>query len=240
MPFKKPTIVIFDMDGTTVRHINPWVLHVLEKIDDWSFKIGTQLRSIKNAAAKNRKMPKKMPHLLVHRAMHKLRRKPVEEIVQPCDGIYNVLNFLKAHNVALGLASNGLGKGYGHDILEKFGLSAYFRASIFRDDIHRAKPDPEGILLTLERMGITLTAQDHIWYIGDRHKDITAAQAAQAHLPCKIVPLAYGLNASLAVLDNFLDPSEHIILSYGDLLRRLQKILGPVPTQHLDPKAAHI
>ena len=83
MNIEKPTIVLFDMDGTTVRHINPRLLGVLEKIDDGMFKAASWF---------HRKKPhpdfspdlKKKPRLLVHRALHKMRRKEVDQIVQPC------------------------------------------------------------------------------------------------------------------------------------------------------------
>ena len=38
MTLEKPSIVIFDMDGTTVRHVNPKLLHLLEFTDDMIFK----------------------------------------------------------------------------------------------------------------------------------------------------------------------------------------------------------
>ena len=37
MTLERPTIVIFDMDGTTVRHINLMLLHILEKLDDFGY-----------------------------------------------------------------------------------------------------------------------------------------------------------------------------------------------------------
>ncbi len=125
------------------------------------------------------------------------------------------------------LASNGLGKGYGHDILEKFELEKYFRVSIFREDIKKSKPNPEPILLTLRKMEISLTADDVIWYIGDRHKDVTACINAQAHLPCPIVPIAYGFNAAVAVIEKNIGP-DHILMSWFDIYAKLEKLLGNV------------
>ena len=124
MTLPKPDIVIFDMDGTAVRHLNPKLLHVLEWLDDLSFKIRRIATWVFERKAQgplvlddpNRKKPK----LLVHRAIHKIRRKPVEQIVEPCPGLYRVLDLLQAHGVPMAIVSNGLGKGYGHDILQKF------------------------------------------------------------------------------------------------------------------------
>lgn len=232
MTLPAPSIVIFDMDGTTVRHINPALLSLLEKLDDWSYRVNRLLgwlflRQTKGPVFfdEDQVIKRRRPKLLVHRALHKLRRKEVDEIVEPCPGIYSVLNLLQEHHIPMAVASNGLGKGYGHDILEKFDLEHYFRVSIFREDITRAKPDPESILTAIKGLNITLKPQDVIWYIGDRHKDIIAAIAAQTQIPCRIVPIAYGLHAAVAVLEKKLGP-EHIVMSYFDMRNTLKGLFG--------------
>lgn len=233
MTLPRPTIVIFDMDGTTVRHINPRFLHALEFLDDWCFRISKILAWM---SRKDKRMPFITPAdllkrgakrriLIVHRVIHKVRRKPVEQLVAPAPGIYDVLNLLRSHDIPVGLASNSLGKGYGHDILEKFDLAHYFRATIFREDIEKSKPSPESIFKTLSAMQVAPGPQDVIWYIGDRHKDITAAIAAGASLPAKTVAIACGVNAAIAVIEKHLGP-DHIIMSYYDMYNRLLNLLG--------------
>jgi phosphoglycolate phosphatase len=157
--------------------------------------------------------------------MHKFRRKQVDEIVEPCPGIYDVLDLLKAHNIQLGIVSNGLGKGYGHDILTTFELTGYFAVTIFREDITRSKPWPDPLLQALNGLPQPPTKDDVIWYIGDRRKDVKAALAARAHLPCPVIPLAYGLNAAIAVLENNVG-HENIIMAWPDLLPRLRQSLS--------------
>ena len=232
MPLQKPDIVIFDMDGTAVRHINPRLLHILEFLDDMSFKLTRIFTWLFERRAQGPVFiegecfeAKKQPRLLVHRAIHKVRRKPVEQIVEPCPGIYAVLALLDKHNIPMALVSNGLGKGYGYDILEKFGLSKYFKATIFREDIEKSKPHPQSLLLSLQRMDITPKDSDVIWYIGDRHKDVKAALAASDHISGTIVPIACALNAAMAALNNGLTP-EHIIMSYFDMHNRLEQMLS--------------
>ena len=81
MSLPKPTIVLFDMDGTTVRHINPRVLGVLEKIDDVIFKATAW--TYRNKPHPDYTLDRiKKPRLLVHRALHKFRRKEVDQIVK--------------------------------------------------------------------------------------------------------------------------------------------------------------
>lgn len=225
--------MIFDMDGTTVRHVNPRVLHALEVIDDLSFKTVKVASWITRRKAQGpiitpedeRAHKRKLPRRLVHRALHHLRRKEVDQIVQPCPGIFEVLDFLKSKNIPIALVSNGLGKGYGHDILEKFDLAKYFGATVFREDIRKSKPDPEPLMLGLERLGVTLTDKDIVWYIGDRHKDITAALALRARIPAGVVPVAYAVNAAVAVIEKGLSP-DHIIMSYYELCEQLQDLLN--------------
>lgn len=229
MTLPRPTIVLFDMDGTTVRHINPRLLQVLESLDDVAHKcahfFSRVLKRHIDAPLLVETRDGKRPKLLVHRAMHKFRRKQVDEIVEPCPGIYDVLDLLKAHDIQLGIVSNGLGKGYGHDILTTFELTGYFAVTIFREDITRSKPWPDPLLQALNGLPQPPTKDDVIWYIGDRRKDVKAALAARAHLPCPVIPLAYGLNAAIAVLENNVG-HENIIMAWPDLLPRLRQSLS--------------
>lgn len=236
MTLPAPTIVIFDMDGTTVRHLNPFVLGLCEAYDDLSFKISRFFGWIFHRRAQGPIIPEidldhdmlRKRRLFVQRALHTLRRASVDKIVEPYPGIYTVLDLLSAHNVPMGLVSNGLGKGYGHEVLETFELSRYYRACVFREDISKSKPHPEPILLALREMNVPITADDVVWYVGDRHKDITAALAAQQHVPCRVVPIAMAMNAAVAAIEKGLGP-EHIMLSYRDMAERLKGLLDSKP-----------
>lgn len=211
---EKPTIVLFDMDGTTVRHVNPFFLSILEWIDDVIYKSSRILFRRKEIVDLSGD-PAVPRGLLVHRALHKIRRRPVDKIVQPCPGVFLLLNLFQKNKIPMGIVSNSLGKGYGHDILEKFRLSSYFDAQIFREDIHRSKPHPDPILRALKALKENPDPHDVVWYIGDRHKDVVAALEADKLSPCKIVPFSYGLNAAVAVLKNNVG-NDHIIMNYPD------------------------
>lgn len=223
MTLQAPGIVLFDMDGTTVRHINPKLLGTLEFLDDCAHRFNRILAKKDHPILPVGHL-EKPPRLLVHRALHRFRKKPVDQIVEPCPGVIRVLDLLKSKNITLGLVSNGLGAGYGHDILEKFDLEKYFDVTIFREDIQRAKPHPDPLLKALSGLR-DLTEQDVIWHIGDRHKDVIAALAAREHLPCTIQPVAYGLHAAIAVLERHVG-TEHIVMSYHDLENKIKKLTG--------------
>ena len=229
MALQKPTIVLFDMDGTTIRHIHPKLLTLLEALDDTGYKAAKYFsrvfrrkiqppRLVTWEGGQRRKLP-------VHRALHRLRRRPVEEIVEPCPGIYGILNALRDAQIPVGLISNGLGKGYGHDILKKFELAQFFNVTLFREDIRRPKPHPDPILRALEQMPRKVSATDVVWFFGDRRKDVQAAVAARAHLPCAIEPFAYNLHAAIAVLEGNIG-TDHIIMGWPDFEPKLKALLN--------------
>ncbi|MDP7142405.1 MAG: HAD-IA family hydrolase [Alphaproteobacteria bacterium] len=237
----KPTIILFDMDGTTVRHINPKLLHLLETLDDYCYKTGKFFSKLFKRKHKHVHLVEfrdgKRQKLLVHRAIHKFRRKTVDQIVEPCPGIHSLLDYLQDHNVRMGIISNGLGKGYGHDVLETFKLDDYYEVKIFREDIKRAKPHPDPIIHAINKMEPDVTENDVIWYIGDRHKDIEAAVAAAGHIPCEIEPFAYNINAALAILRHNFGPN-NIIMSWADFEEKIRQILGGTAPSKTSRKSA--
>ena len=198
--------MLFDLDGTLVHHVNPRVLHLLEVLDDFSHRAGrlvARFRLMRRAKTVQRK-----PRLLVHKAIHKVRRKSVEQMLAPCETMRAVLQQLSAEGVTLGVVSNGLGRGYGHDVLEAFGLKQYFRTTVFREDVGRGKPWPDSIIAALKDLGRDLRPNDVIWYVGDQRKDIGAAQAASALVGRPIRSFALGARAGLAAIEMRLSPSQ--------------------------------
>ena len=220
---QRPTIVLFDMDGTTVRHINPYILGLLEHIDDIIYRVSAWFHSRKPHPDFKIDQTHK-PYLLVHRALHSIRRSPVEQIVQPCPGIFTLLNMIHEAGIPIGIVSNGLGKGYGHDILTKFDLSHFFKAQIFREDIQFSKPHPDPLLRALKQLKDPLSENDVIWYIGDRDKDVTAALAANDILPARVIPFAYGIKAAVVLLKKGQNP-EQIIANYTEFAGRIYSLM---------------
>lgn len=196
-----PTIVLFDLDGTLVHHVNPRVLQTLEFLDDCSHRAARLVARFRLMRRQCVTSPRKTPKLLVHRAIHRVRRKSVEEMLLPCETLRTVLERLRANGVLLAVVSNGLGRGYGHDVLDAFDLKKYFSACIFREDVGRGKPWPDSILAALGGLGRDLRTRDVIWYVGDQRKDIDAAMAASASLARPIVPVALGPRAAMRAVD---------------------------------------
>ena len=208
------------MDGTTVRHVNPVFLGMLETIDNAIHKIGGFIFGQKEIVDFSH-APAAPRGLLVHKMLHKFRRKPVDKIVQPCPGVFLLLNLFKENNIPIGIVSNSLGKGYGHDVLKTFSLEQYYDIEVFREDIIKSKPHPDPILRGLRGIKENPTKDDIVWYFGDRHKDVVATLEANKLTECKIVPFAYGLNSAIAIL-KFNVGNDHIIMSYPDFFRRIK------------------
>lgn len=134
----------------------------------------------------------------------------------------------------MGLISNGLGKGYGYDILKTFDLEKYFETTLFREDIRRAKPYPDPLIQALENLSRKVSEDDVVWYIGDRRKDVLAALAAGSYLPCPVQPFAYNLHAGFAILEHHISP-EHIVLTFQDLEIKLRRIFDSKPGETSNP-----
>jgi phosphoglycolate phosphatase len=217
--------VLFDLDGTLVHHVNPRVLQMLEFLDDCSHR-GGRLAARFRLARRNVAATRKAPKLFVHRAIHRVRRKSVEQMLQPCETMGRVLERLRTEGVTMGVVSNGLGRGYGHDVLEAFELKRFFKTTIFREDVSRGKPSPDSLMAALGNLGRELRRGDVVWYIGDQRKDISAAIAASQQLGVAIRPIALGARAALGAVEARLSPSQ-IMWTPGDFERTVEHMFEP-------------
>ncbi len=81
---------------------------------------------------------------------------------------------LRALGLGLGLVTSGsrervLGE------LDALAIRGYFATVVCAEDVSRRKPDPEGLLLALERVG---AAPEEAAYLGDSPEDVAMAKAA--------------------------------------------------------------
>lgn len=242
LDIEKPTIILLDMDGTLVRHRNKFVLNILERVDDFLTRTGRFMRAFRIRLRRNKNIPKfflpgddsgemgaKRKTMLVHNALHKMRRKEVNQIVRVSSGARKFLDKAKEYGIPMALVSNGLGSGYGHDILKRFQLEGYFATAIFRENYAFAKPYPDPLLRALDDIGRPLKSDDVIWYLGDRNKDVKAAMAAHYYLSSrekkvkKVVPFAYELFSTAffeAVKQGL--PQHHMIGSFKEFTTLLE------------------
>jgi phosphoglycolate phosphatase len=236
MDIEKPTIILLDMDGTLVRHRNKFILNMLERVDDFIVRTGRLFRIFRLRLRRNKNIPRfflpgddsgqlsaKRKTMLVHKTLHKMRRKDVNQIVRISSGARKFLEKAQEYDIPMGLVSNGLGRGYGRDILKSFQLERFFNVAIFREDYAFAKPYPDPLLRALDGIGRPLRSDDVIWYLGDRNKDVKAAMAAHYYLSSredkvkKVVPFAFDLFSSAffeAIKQGL--PQHHIIGSFRE------------------------
>lgn len=83
-----------------------------------------------------------------------------------------VLKTLDELGVKIGLVTNTSRKAV-DVILEIHGLTGYFDVIVTREDVRRLKPDPEGILYAIKRLGVK-----HFFMIGDLVLDVLATKSS--------------------------------------------------------------
>ncbi len=108
----------------------------------------------------------------VHEASRATDYGPFYELMQPVEGLEEILGVLK-QRYRLGMASNR-----GRTVLEvvrRFGLDRWFDAAVGARDVERAKPHPDMLLLCAERLNV---APARTLYVGDAVSDLAAAEAA--------------------------------------------------------------
>ncbi len=91
---------------------------------------------------------------------------------------------------ALGIATSRTSRST-HDILARFTLSERFAAVVGIDMVSRPKPDPESVLLALERLGVEA---GRVLLVGDTPDDVRAARAAGVE-PVGVTTGAYAAEA---------------------------------------------
>ncbi|MCX7709663.1 MAG: HAD family hydrolase [Clostridia bacterium] len=97
-----------------------------------------------------------------------------ESFVKPMDGIKELLKYLKSKNIKVGLFT-GRSQRVTHIILEKLDVKQYFDEILAGDHTKKPKPDPEGILLTLDKLKVS---SNESAYVGDFDVDVLASKAA--------------------------------------------------------------
>lgn len=110
---------------------------------------------------------------------------------RPYPGIYEVIEGLSGLNLAV--ASNKPRQS-GEKILEKLGLSGFFKMIIGPEDVINLKPHPEMILKVLSSLG---SPPEKSMVIGDTENDILAGRAASV-ITCAVT---YGYAAKDVLLE---------------------------------------
>jgi phosphoglycolate phosphatase len=97
----------------------------------------------------------------------------LEEVVSVIPGSIDTLDSLRRAGIRLAIFTGSSGESF--PPLRAAGILDRFEVIITGDDVDAGKPDPEGIRLCLDKLG--LTPQD-VAYVGDSCIDVTASHAA--------------------------------------------------------------
>jgi beta-phosphoglucomutase len=113
-----------------------------------------------------------------------LKAKRFEELIQTnkpiISGVPAFIRMLKAHRIPLGICSGALRSDIDY-ILDGSELRGAFDVIVSADDVAKGKPDPQGFLLALQRLGDKLgrpLQARRCVVIEDSHWGLQAAQAA--------------------------------------------------------------
>ena len=99
-------------------------------------------------------------------------------------------------------------KQYDIDVVS-LGLDDYMEVVVLEDDTSKHKPDPEPLLLCMERLGLN---KEDVIYIGDAYSDLLASRNAG-------IDFAYATWGSVESKD--MSDSDYILEKVEDLLRIL-------------------
>ena len=102
---------------------------------------------------------------------------------QPRPGVPDVLVWLRAAGLSLGLASASP-RAVIHAVLETVGLADSFQAIVSGDEVARGKPAPDGFVMAARRLAV---APEHCLVVEDSRNGVLAAKAAGmtvAAVPC--------------------------------------------------------
>lgn len=181
VPARNRRAVLFDVDGTLVNSIDGYRLAAERAVQPYGWSVSPEAVSRAMNFGDRFWDLVVPPELLGDEALIAQLRQDtmahwpavLDECVLVYPGIGGILETLRAAGVRLGICTASRGESFRP--LEEAGLLGLFEEVVTARDVTRRKPDPEGILLCMERMGI---AAGETVYIGDTVADIRAGHAA--------------------------------------------------------------
>jgi pyrophosphatase PpaX len=95
-------------------------------------------------------------------------------------GVKSSLQLLKDEGMKLGVFT-GFNKDETSFFMEKMGLKKFFDVIVTVDDVKKPRPDPEGLLLEIKKLGVK---NEECIYVGDAVADIRMAKNANVKIVC--------------------------------------------------------
>ena len=171
--------LLFDLDGTVVDSIELIVRaaeHAFDGRDgprptreEWVALIGTPLAPMLRRWAHDEDDVKFLwDRYRAYQVEHH------DRLVAPYPGVVELIRRLHDRGHPMAIVSSKVEAGIRRS-LDYIGVTDCFGALIGIEATEKHKPEPEPVLLALERLGVTAT---HAWFIGDSPHDIHAGRAA--------------------------------------------------------------
>lgn len=190
--------VLFDVDGTMLDSLPAF--HEVARLAAEPHGYSVRMEHIRAALAGNNSfwgsvVPEDLPDrqiLIRSMAQHAGREwsRVLREHGRLHDGLAEMLLRLKQRGFELGIVTGARSEVI--EMLREHGIAQHFSVIITANDVKARKPDPEGILLCLDRMGVS--AGEAV-YVGDAPIDVEASHGAG--LPCIGVLTGAGDSAML-------------------------------------------
>lgn len=172
---KKYKAILYDIDGTLLNTLDMNMIPLLRIIEEETGQRWTYEDVLKFVPYPGMKVMEEL-RITDKETVYKRWVKYVNEYEGGAvlyDGISQVLNTLGSHFLQA-VVSAKTREQYEIDVVSK-GLNQYIKAAVLADDTKKHKPDPEPLLLCLERLGLSA---DEALYIGDSFSDYSAAKNA--------------------------------------------------------------
>lgn len=172
---KKYKAILYDIDGTLLNTLDMNMIPLLRIIEEETGQCWTYEDVLKFVPYPGMKVMEELG-ITDKETVYKRWVKYVNEYEGGAvlyDGISQVLKTLGSHFLQA-VVSAKTREQYEIDVVSK-GLNQYIKAAVLADDTKKHKPDPEPLLLCLERLGLS---GDEALYIGDSFSDYSAAKNA--------------------------------------------------------------
>ena len=175
----RPLALLFDLDGTLVdsidlllaafRHTFETHLGAAPSDEEWIAGIGTPLVAQMRAFVSDEAMIEQM--MRTYRAF---QREHHDLLLREFDGVRDTLTLLKARGHPISLVTSKM-NDLAYRALQYAALDALVDDVVGFDSCARHKPEPEPVLIALDRLGY---APNEAIFIGDSPHDISAGNAA--------------------------------------------------------------
>jgi pyrophosphatase PpaX len=169
-------VILFDLDGTLLDSER-----VAREARNFGFQtvLGRQVKPEEEAFFLGKPVKKVLAEWFPEKAEElssviRARYTELSPLVQPYSGVTNMLENLKTEGFTMGIVSSKRNNNIERELLAT-GLAPFFEIIVGQDDTVKHKPDPEPLLLALNKLQ---ASPAHCTYIGDQPTDIAAAQSA--------------------------------------------------------------